>query len=345
MTENKPVIFCERGGCTAKLGAGLLSRILDRIPRGENDPDLLVGFDSHDDGAVYRLTDDLAVIQTLDFFPPMVEDPFLFGQIAAANAMSDVYAMGGEVRTALNIVCYPESMDLNILGEILRGGAEKVIEAGGSLAGGHSIADSGIRYGLSVTGVVHPDRIYRNQGGRAGDVLVLTKPLGTGILTAANRVGEADPEDFRRATDSMRTLNRRAAQISRDYPVRSCTDVTGFGLLGHLHEMLEDSGCSGLLYGARIPVFPGALEAAEEFLITGGGQKNRNYAEPYVRFNGISFALEEVLFDPQTSGGLLFALDYSAAAEMCARMREEGIRAQIIGDLIPQRDNQILVEG
>ncbi len=342
MTESK--LFCESGGCTAKLGAGLLSRILEKIPRGEYDPDLMVGFDSHDDGAVYRLTDDVAVIQTLDFFPPMVEDPFLFGQIAAANAMSDVYAMGGEVRTALNIVCYPESMDLNVLGEILRGGAQKVIEAGGTLAGGHSIADSGVKYGLSVMGTVHPDRIWQNQGAKALDALVLTKPLGTGILSAANRVGQAKPEDFDRATQSMRTLNRAVAQIAREYPVHSCTDVTGFGLLGHLHEMLEGSGCSCLLYAPQIPVFPGAREAAEEFLITGGGQKNRNYAEKYVRFNGLPFAMEEILFDPQTSGGLLFSLENTAAAEMTARMREEGIDARIIGDLLPQRDHQIIVE-
>ena len=179
MSEEK-IVFCTGGGCTAKLGAGVLSRILEKLPRGEQDPNLLVGYDSKDDAAVYRITDDLALVQTVDFFPPMVDDPYTFGQIAAANALSDVYAMGGEVKTALNLVCFPESMDLNVLGEILRGGAEKVAEAGGILAGGHSIADTGVKYGLSVTGLVDPHRLTANDTGRPGDQLILTKALGVG---------------------------------------------------------------------------------------------------------------------------------------------------------------------
>ena len=177
--EEEKIIFCKSGGCTAKLGAGVLEHILEKLPKGEKDPNLLVGYDSKDDASVYRLTDDLAMVQTLDFFPPVVEDPYTFGKIAAANALSDIYAMGGEVRTALNIVCFPEQMDLNVLGEIMRGGAEKVQEAGGSLSGGHSIADDSVKYGLSVTGTVHPDRIWQNNTGRVGDLLILTKPLGT----------------------------------------------------------------------------------------------------------------------------------------------------------------------
>ena len=191
--EEEKIIFCKSGGCTAKLGAGVLEHILEKLPKGEKDPNLLVGYDSKDDASVYRLTDDLAMVQTLDFFPPVVEDPYTFGKIAAANALSDIYAMGGEVRTALNIVCFPEQMDLNVLGEIMRGGAEKVQEAGGSLSGGHSIADDSVKYGLSVTGTVHPDRIWQNNTGRVGDLLILTKPLGTGILCAAHRVGEENP--------------------------------------------------------------------------------------------------------------------------------------------------------
>ena len=203
MAEEK--LFCSTGGCTAKLGAGILSRVLSRLPKGEKDPDLLIGFDSKDDAAVYRLSDDIAVVQTLDFFPPMVEDPYMFGQIAATNALSDIYAMGGEVKTALNIVCFPESMDLNILGEIMRGGAEKVMEAGGSLAGGHSIADAGVKYGLSVTGVVHPSTILANNGVKPGDALILTKPLGVGIICTANRVGEASKEAMDQVMKSMTT--------------------------------------------------------------------------------------------------------------------------------------------
>ena len=217
MSMEDKIVFCTGGGCTAKLGAGVLSRILEKLPRGEKDPDLLVGYDSRDDAAVYRITDNIALVQTVDFFPPMVDDPYTFGQIAATNALSDVYAMGGEVKTALNLVCFPEDMDLNVLGEILRGGAEKVAEAGGSLAGGHSIADSGVKYGLSVTGLVDPHRMYTNDTGVPGDKLVLTKALGVGLLCTANRVGEAAPEEMEAAICSMTTLNKTAAEISRQY--------------------------------------------------------------------------------------------------------------------------------
>ena len=227
MNEPEKIVFCTGGGCTAKLGAGVLSRILEKLPRKEKDPALLVGYDSRDDAAVYRLTEDLALVQTVDFFPPMVEDPYIFGQIAAANALSDVYAMGGQVKTALNLVCFPESMDLNILGQILQGGAEKVAEAGGILAGGHSIADSGVKYGLSVTGLVDPRRIYTNDAGQVGDRLILTKALGVGLICTANRVGEAAPEQMEAAIQSMTTLNKTASEISRRYRVHAATDVTG----------------------------------------------------------------------------------------------------------------------
>ena len=235
MSKEGKIVFCTGGGCTAKLGAGALSRILEKLPRGARDPSLLLGSDSRDDAAVYRITDDIALVQTVDFFPPMVDDPYTFGQIAAANALSDVYAMGGEVKTALNLVCFPESMDLNILGEILRGGAKKVAEAGGSLAGGHSIADTGVKYGLSVTGLVDPKKMYTNDSGKPGDKLILTKALGVGLICTANRVGEAAPKDMAGAIASMTTLNKNAAEISRKYTVHAATDVTGFSFLGHLH--------------------------------------------------------------------------------------------------------------
>ena len=209
------IVFCKGGGCTAKLGAGVLSKVLGMLPKGSVDENLLIGYDSKDDAAVYKVSDDVAIVQTLDFFPPMVDDPYIFGQIAATNALSDVFAMGGEVKTALNIVCFPEDMDLNILGKILQGGAEKVIEAGGTLAGGHSIADDGGKYGLSVTGIVHPDKIYANNRAEAGDVLVLTKKLGVGIICTANRIGEASEESMAEAVASMTMLNKTAAEISR----------------------------------------------------------------------------------------------------------------------------------
>lgn len=232
------IVFCKGGGCTAKLGPDLLSHVLAKLPKGEKDSNLLVGYDSSDDAAVYRISDDTAIVQTLDFFPPMVDDPYTFGQIAAANALSDIYAMGGTVKSALNIVCFPEKMDLNILGKIMQGGADKVIEAGGTLAGGHSIADSDVKYGLSVMGTVHPKHIYSNNTGQPSDVLILTKKLGVGLVCNANRVGEAPLGAIEDAVNSMTTLNRAASEISHSFEIHACTDVTGFSFLGHLSEML-----------------------------------------------------------------------------------------------------------
>lgn len=335
-------VFCTGGGCTAKLGAGVLERILSRLPKGPADPDLLVGYDSRDDAAVYRLSEDTAIVQTLDFFPPMVDDPYTFGRIAAANALSDVYAMGGEVKTALNIVCFPEKMDLNILGEILRGGAEKVLEAGGILAGGHSIADSGVKYGLSVTGVVHPQHIYPNDGGRPGDKLILTKPLGVGIVCTANRVGEAAPEAMEAAVSSMIALNKYAAACCRKYDIHACTDVTGFGFLGHLHEMM-DGRLSCQVWAEHVPIIPQALEYAGEFLLTAAGQRNRNHTGPFVQFEGISFAMEEVLFDPQTSGGLLIALNGEEAPELMEELKTAGVFAAVVGEITPRQEIEITV--
>ncbi len=337
-------LFCKGGGCTAKLGAGILSRVLERLPKFDKDPALLIGYDSKDDAAVYKLTDDVAVVQTLDFFPPMVDDPYTFGQIAATNALSDVWAMGGEVKTALNIVCFPEKSDLNILGEMMRGGAEKVAEAGGVLAGGHSIADSGVKYGLSVMGVVHPDRIYANNTPQKGDSLVLTKRLGVGILCTANRVGEASREAMEAAIGSMTTLNKYAAECCRAYDIHACTDVTGFSFLGHLHEMLDGQHSCRVDAGA-VPIFAEALRHADEFLLTAAGQRNRNHTGPFVRFENVSFAMEEVLFDPQTSGGLLVALPGDQAAALVEDLRRGGAPAAIVGQVTDSEDIEIRVIG
>ena len=339
---SEPIVFCKGGGCTAKLGPGVLERVLEKLPKGKRNPELLVGFDSRDDGAVYRLTPDTAVIQTLDFFPPMVEDPYIFGQIAAANALSDIYAMGGEVRTALNIVCFPEQMDLNILGRILQGGAEKVAEAGGSLVGGHSIADDGVKYGLSVMGTVHPDRIWTNVGAQRGDKLILTKKLGVGLICTAARVGQASEEALTQAEQSMTTLNRYAAEIFKHCTVHACTDVTGFGLLGHLHEMLGEQ-CSAVLAWERIPVLPGALDYADDFLLTAAAQRNRNFAGERVKFEHLPFAAEEVLFDPQTSGGLLCALPEWEADRAVEELRRAGLPAAVIGVVTAKSEFEITV--
>lgn len=336
------IVFCKGGGCTAKLGAGVLSHVLERLPKGPADENLLIGYDSKDDAAVYRISDTAAIVQTLDFFPPMVDDPYLFGQIAAANALSDVFAMGGEVKTALNIVCFPEDMDLNILGEIMRGGSEKVIEAGGILAGGHSIADDSVKYGLSVTGVVHPDKIYPNNMGQPGDVLVLTKKLGVGIICTANRIGEASECTMHEAVTSMTTLNKTAAEIAKNYRVHACTDVTGFGFLGHLHEMM-DGRCSCRISASQVPVMQNVLEYADEFYLTAAAQKNRNHVETYVCFEGISFAMEEVLFDPQTSGGLLIAVHPEDAEAMVGEMHKRGIPAAAVGEITEKSEHEIYV--
>ena len=337
-------LFCKGGGCTAKLGAGILSRVLERLPKFDKDPALLIGYDSKDDAAVYKLTDEVAVVQTLDFFPPMVDDPYTFGQIAATNALSDIWAMGGQVKTALNIVCFPEKSDLNILGEMMRGGAEKVAEAGGVLAGGHSIADSDVKYGLSVMGVVHPDHIYANNTTQTGDCLVLTKRLGVGILCTANRVGEASAEAMEAAIASMTTLNKYAAQCCRAYEVHACTDVTGFSFLGHLHEMMDGAHSCRIEAGA-VPVFSEALRHADEFLLTAAGQRNRNHTGPFVRFENVPFAMEEVLFDPQTSGGLLVALPKEQAAALVEDLRRGGAPAAVVGEVTDSEDIEIRVIG
>ncbi len=337
-------LFCKGGGCTAKLGAGILSRVLERLPKFDKDPALLIGYDSKDDAAVYKLTDEVAVVQTLDFFPPMVDDPYTFGQIAATNALSDIWAMGGQVKTALNIVCFPEKSDLNILGEMMRGGAEKVAEAGGVLAGGHSIADSDVKYGLSVMGVVHPDHIYANNTPQTGDCLVLTKRLGVGILCTANRVGEASPEAMEAAIASMTTLNKYAAQCCRAYEVHACTDVTGFSFLGHLHEMMDGAHSCRIEAGA-VPVFSEALRHADEFLLTAAGQRNRNHTGSFVRFENVPFAMEEVLFDPQTSGGLLVALPKEQAAALVEDLRRSGAPAAVVGEVTDSEDIEIRVIG
>ena len=335
-------LFCKGGGCTAKLGAGILNHVLERLPRGEKDENLLVGYDSKDDAAVYKLSDDLAFVQTLDFFPPMVDDPYTFGKIAATNALSDIYAMGGEVKAALNIVCFPEKMDLNILGEIMRGGAEKVIEAGGTLAGGHSIADTDVKYGLSVTGIVHPDKIYTNNGARPGDALILTKRLGVGIICTANRVGEASAEAMEAVIESMTTLNKYAAECCKTFEIHACTDVTGFSFLGHLHEMMDGRN-SCHIYADQMPIFEEALWHADEFLLTAAGQRNRNFTGPYVRFENLSFAMEEILFDPQTSGGLLIALAKEDAPALLEQLQETGAPARIVGEVTEKADIEILV--
>lgn len=339
---SEEVLFCKGGGCTAKLGPEVLNRILPKIPR-VRDEKLLVGYEHSDDAAIYQLTEDLALVQTLDFFPPMVEDPYLFGQIAAANALSDVYAMGGEVKTALNIVCFPETMDLNILGKILMGGGEKVKEAGAVLAGGHSIQDTDIKYGLSVTGIIHPKEVYANRSCQVGDALLLTKPLGVGIVCTAARLNAAARESMEMAVASMTMLNKYAAGIIRKYRTHACTDVTGFGFLVHLSELLGED-CSARIHAADIPRIPGVEEYVEEFYLTGAAQRNRNHMAGRVEFSKVSFAMEEILFDPQTSGGLLVSMDPKDAPKALEEIQKLGLPAAIVGEVVEKREKQVYVK-
>jgi selenide,water dikinase len=306
-----------------------------------NHPDVIVGTETSDDAGVFRLRPDLAIVNTVDFFTPIVDDPYTFGQIAAANALSDVYAMGADPVTALNIVAFPKgTLDLEVLGEILKGGGERARAAGAVVIGGHSIIDLELKYGMAVTGVVHPDRVIRNVGVREGDVLVLTKPLGTGIVATALKKRKAARANVRAAVASMVSLNGPASRIARRFPVHACSDVTGFGLLGHAAEMAMGSGVSLVLDSAALPLLPGARRLAEQGFLTGGCQRNRAYlVDKVVIARAVPAGLRDVAFDPQTSGGLLLALPAKAAEKLTRALRTDGIEAAtIVGRATARRD-------
>ena len=298
-------------------------------------PDLLVGTSTADDAGVFRIAPDLALVQTVDFFAPMVDDPFEFGAIAAANALSDVYAMGGEPRTALNIACFPQQgVAADVLRDILRGGLAKAEEAGVVVVGGHTVADDEIKFGMAVTGLVHPDRIWRNVGARAGDALVLTKPLGTGIVATAIKHAAGAPEEHAAAVATMAALNRPAATVLRDFAVHACTDVTGFSLLGHAYEMAHGSGVRVVFPAERLPLLPGARRLAAEGHLTGGCRRNREWLADKVDVDlALPADLVEVAFDPQTSGGLLVALPRTESARAIDALTAVGVTADLVGDV------------
>ncbi|MCL2212325.1 MAG: selenide, water dikinase SelD [Oscillospiraceae bacterium] len=330
------------GGCAAKLPPKILHGLLRGLPVVTDDR-LLVGFDTSDDGAVFKLTEDLAIIQTMDFFPPMVDDPELFGKIAAANALSDIYAMGGQPITAMNIVCFPQEEDTAILAAILRGGAEKIAESGAVLCGGHSISDSGIKYGLSVSGTVHPDKVKKNNTCKIEDRIILTKPLGVGLITASHRAGRDVGDGYAQATRSMQTLNKYAFEVASKYTIHACTDVTGFGFLGHLNEMTTQEysiqvDCSAVQY------IPQAKELAEMGHITGGGKNNRNFLEPSVEFVGVPTFMEEILFDPQTSGGLLLSVPQAEVDEIIADLSKLELAFSVVATVVPRESANIIVQ-
>jgi selenide,water dikinase len=323
------------GGCAAKLGADLLADALSGLgadAAAAADPALIVGLAPPDDAAAYRVSDDLAIIGTLDFFPPLVDDPTTFGEIAAANALSDVFAMGGRVLFALSIAAFPEDLPRDVLAAILAGASGKVREAGGTLAGGHTIRDPEPKYGLAVIGAGHPDRLLRKGGARAGDVLLLTKRLGTGVLVSGHRQGRAAPEHLQGAIDGMRTLNRAASEVLVVRGVSGATDVTGFGLLGHGLEMARASATRFVFEASALPTLPGALELAEAGVETGGAAHNRRYvASALTVAEGVTPELVTIAHDPQTSGGLLAAVAGDEVDDTVRALNAAGVQAWRVG--------------
>lgn len=337
--------FSKSAGCAAKIGPGVLAEVVGRLPSAV-DENLMVGVETADDAAVYRVSDEVALIQTVDFFPPMVDDPYTFGQIAAANALSDVYAMGGEPRLALNVVAFPNCLGAEVLGEILAGGASKVQEAGAVLAGGHSINDEEPKYGLCVSGFVHPDRIWKNGGAQAGDVLLLTKPLGVGLINTAVKAGMASAEAEKRAVESMSCLNKIAMEVLREAEVHSCTDVTGFGLTGHALETARASKASLVIETKKLEVLPDALFYASMGLVPEGTYRNKEFNKKDVRIEEqVDEALEDLVFDPQTSGGLLVSLPGRDAETVLRKLEQAGypLKAGIVGFVTDLQDKYLLI--
>jgi selenide,water dikinase len=344
-------------GCAAKLSPSLLEAVLRRLP-APNDPNVLVGFETSDDAGVYRVFDDLALVQTIDFFTPIVDDPFLFGQIAAANALSDVYAMGGRPVSALSVVAFPPNGAPELLEQIMRGGLSKMDEAGATVLGGHSIRDDELKFGYAVTGLIDPHKIWRNVGARPGDALILTKPVGTGVISTALKQGQATEESVRAASDSMSRLNKNSADALHDFsaafglstndagdsPIHAVTDVTGFGILGHAREMALGSGVSFRLDHTRVEYLPGAIAASQAGFLSGGLKNNRQFVEGCAVFaENVAEEFRNLFYDPQTSGGLLIAVEESRADAILESLDRHQVHGQLIGSVLPKRSPLIEV--
>lgn len=307
-----------------------------------------MGLDTCDDAGIYRIQDDLALIQTVDFFTPIVDDPYSFGQIAAANALSDIYAMGGNPLTAMNIICFPiNRMDISVLQEILNGGLDKLKEAETLLVGGHSVEDEELKYGLSVTGTVHPDHILRNKGARVGDQLILTKPIGTGIINTAIKGNLVKEDLIHEVTAIMSSLNRTAAQELKAFDIHACTDVTGFGLLGHACEMIEGEEMGLVIYPSRVPFIREVLNFARMGIVPAGTHRNRDFRNEYlIGLEKIEPAIVDILFDPQTSGGLLIAVGKEQSEELETKLVDKGLKdTSLIGEFVPEPKGKILIES
>lgn len=330
-------------GCAAKLSPGLLAGALDSLPLKE-DKNLLIGFETRDDAGAYKLDSEHILLQTLDFFPPMVDDPYTFGQIAAANALSDIYAMGGKPLTAMNIVCFPDREARTILPEILKGGIDKIEEAGAVLVGGHSVNDQEPKYGLSVTGIVTEAGLKSNAGAKPGDLLILTKPIGTGIIVSAMKGGIAPERSIQAAIHSMRTLNKKACEIMQQYSVHSCTDITGFSLGGHCIEMAKSGKVTLVLEYQAIPKFPDTESLAEIGIVPEGTYRNRRYFEKDYFF-AQNKEKEDVIFDPQTSGGLLIAVAKEDAENMYNALKQElDTECRIIGKVTEKEKHCLIIQ-
>lgn len=343
-TEIKMTKLASCAGCGAKVGAGTLSRLLEGFET-VTDERLIVGYDRSDDASVYMIDSETALIQTTDFFPPIVDDPYLYGRIAAVNAISDIYAMGGEPRLALNILCVADAMDDKSVREILRGGYDAAREAGVIISGGHTIKGAEPIYGLSVSGFAHPDRILKNCGTKPGDILILTKPLGAGIITTAAKADLADKNTLEKVYEKMAALNRKARDIMVKYPVSACTDVTGFGLMGHCFEMAQGSGCSIHILSRNVPHYSDAAELAAMGIVPEGAYRNRNYAERGVCVTGdVSLAIQDVFYDPQTSGGLLIAVPPECSDAFLSEMKADVPDAEVIGYVSAEKEYRIYLE-
>ncbi len=343
-TEVKLTKLANCAGCGAKMGAGTLTKMLEGF-KSHSDPRLIVGYDKSDDASVYVLDERTALIQTTDFFPPIVDDPYLYGRIAATNALSDVYAMGGEPKLALNILCAAEGMADETIREILRGGYDAAYEAGAIITGGHTIKGAEPIYGLAVSGFVHPQKVLTNSNAKPGDVLILTKPLGVGVITTGAKADMVEKSVMDRIYRQMATLNKTARDIMVQYDVHSCTDVTGFGLLGHGFEMAQGSNCTIHIQTQNVPYHEEALELAAMGLIPAGAYRNRQFAEAGVKVCGnIPLAIQDILYDPQTSGGLLIALRADAAEDCLEKLKEQIPHAAIIGYVTEKEEAYLKLE-
>lgn len=343
--EKRLTELTKSSGWAAKVGPDILAQVLCQLPKTYDDR-LLVGLDTSDDAAVYKINDDLALIQTLDFFTPVVDDPYTFGQIAASNSLSDVYAMGGDPKLAMNIVCFPNCLSPGVLAEILRGGYDKVAEAGAITVGGHTVEDDEPKYGLSVAGFVHPDKVLANSTAKPGDTLVLTKPLGLGIINAAIKGEIVDKETYDEAVMIMTTLNKYAKEaIDRTGGVNSLTDITGFGLLGHALEMAEGSSVTIVIDHASIPIISKALEYASMGIVPAGTYDNRKHIgdRAYIDEN-IPQSIEDILFDPQTSGGLLISIPEERAEKLLKELKDTPTRFAVVGKVMEKQEYSLIVK-